>query len=156
MIHISSYADAKRAFGTLKTKLVLNHDTQIVYARAYDDNDIIRWAGEEYWVETEVKMPTCDGETYYLTVSETNMSDGVDISFTFHCKDKKEMLKTIIKEGRIDWWFENAYLNEEHQEFIDAEGGEVNIFSSFDKFMSFYEKYIGHDPVDYKYELVRG
>jgi len=94
--------------------------------------------------------------TYYLTVSETNMSDGNDISFTFYCKDKKEMLDTIISGGRIDWWFENAYLNEEHQEFIDAAGGKDNIFSSFDKFMSFYKKYIGDDPVDYKYELVRG
>tara|TARA_R110002012_G_scaffold299744_1_gene499001 strand:+ start:408 stop:857 length:450 start_codon:yes stop_codon:yes gene_type:complete len=147
MIHISSYADAKRVFGTLKTKLVLNHDTQIVYARAYDDNDIIRWAGVPYEIQQQ---------TYYLTVSETNMSDGGDISFTFHCKDKKEMLDTIIKEGRIDWWFENAYLYEEREEFIDAAGGKDNIFSSFDKFMSFYEKYIGDDPVDYKYELVRG
>ena len=94
--------------------------------------------------------------TYYLTVSETNMSDGGDISCRFHCKDKKEMLDTIIKEGRIDWWFENAYLYEERQDFIDAAGGKDNIFSSFDKFMSFYKKYIGDDPVDYKYELVRG
>ena len=46
---ISSLADAKRVFGELTIKLEMNHDTQIVKAKAYDDNDIIRWDGEEYF-----------------------------------------------------------------------------------------------------------
>jgi len=46
---ISSLDDAKRVFGELTIKLEMNHDTQIVKATAYDDNDIIRWAGEEYF-----------------------------------------------------------------------------------------------------------
>ena len=86
---------------------------------------------------------------YYLTVSETAMSNGMDTSFTFHCEDKEEMLKTIISEERINWWFENA--DEEQLEFISTAGGEDKIFSTFDNFMTFYEKHIGHDPVHYKY-----
>ena len=46
---ISSLDDAKRIFGELTIKLEMNHDTQIVKANAYDDNDIIRWEGEEYF-----------------------------------------------------------------------------------------------------------
>jgi len=91
---------------------------------------------------------------YYLTVSETNMSDGNDISFTFQCQDKKAMLQTIITGERINWWFENA--DQEELELISAAGGEDTIFSTFDNFISFYEKHIGQYPVDYKYELVHG
>ena len=96
-----------------------------------------------------------DSGPYYLTVNETAMGgDVTDVSFTFLCKDKKAMLQEIITGERINWWFENA--DEEQLEFISAAGGDDTIFSTFDNFISFYEKHIGHYPVHFKYELVHG
>ena len=53
MSMITSLADAERVFGPLKIKLEMNHDTQLLKAIAFDGDEFVRWAGEEYWVEEE-------------------------------------------------------------------------------------------------------
>ena len=72
---ITSLADAERVFGPLKIKLEMNHDTQLLKAIAFDGDEFVRWAGEEYWVEEKEEEETypcayCDKEMALHEVNE--------------------------------------------------------------------------------------
>ena len=119
MIHISSLDDAKRVFGPLKTKLVLNHDTQIVYPRAYDDNDIIRWAGEEYWVETEeeesMESSSDDDDEWVMTAREVGAIVGVDKSVSCVSCSKVELLYTMVIQDSVSFEHWDSHILQLHK-----------------------------------------
>ena len=85
MIHISSLDDAERKWGPL-----IYNDLETDWT---DGDEFVRWAGEEYWVETEVKVE--------CVICNTQTSNELDYDYDddtgFHCCQKTDCLRQFYR-----------------------------------------------------------
>ena len=96
MIHISSLDDAQRKWGPLiyndlETAKKLGGDRP----DWTDGDEFVRWAGEEYWIETEEEVKV------ECVICNTQTSNELDYDYDddtgFHCCQKTDCLRQFYR-----------------------------------------------------------
>ena len=125
---ITSLADAERVFGPLKPPLPLRTEEDWFFI---DDNDIIRWAGEEYWVEEKVLQIFLkeeeDADEHYKIPKES--------LYQFYLKEHNEITQEWTDE---DW---SNFVSSHEERFIDhAQDIYLRFVEEYNKTLEFEKK----------------